>query len=114
MATRVSNSRRFAVVMTYGATMGVYFLWKRTEVETGTSSLENEAYQFPKEWGPEKDSIIELLKKAGLTVRYFDREEKQWMDQSSQYGLTPAPGRRDGGWDFPNLETFERDYLNAV
>lgn len=60
-----------------------------------------------------RDQIIALLSKAGVTVRYYDPEEKKWMDQSESNGLVPAPGQRDGGWVQPNLEEFKRDYLGV-
>lgn len=83
-------------------------------METNVKSLEIDSYAFPLIWNGTKGALIELLKKAGLTVRFYDPEEKIWMDQSTQYGLTPAPGNRDGTWGVPSLEIFEKDYLNAV
>jgi hypothetical protein len=59
----------------------------------------------------DRDAIIRLLTKAGITVRYYDPEEKKWMDQSESGGLEPAPGDRDGGWVQPNLESFKEEYL---
>jgi len=61
-----------------------------------------------------KDQLIELLEAAGLTVRYYDSEEKQWMDKSMMYGLVRAPGDRDGRWGAPTRDVFERDYLAVV
>ena len=61
----------------------------------------------------ERDQIIELLKAAGITVRYYDPEEKKWMDQSISGGLEPAPGQRDGSWVQPDLPTFKKEYLGV-
>lgn len=57
--------------------------------------------------------LTDLLVKAGLTVRFYDPEEKNWMDQSRAYGVLKAPGSRDGSWGDPNLEEFDRDYLQS-
>jgi len=61
-----------------------------------------------------KDDIIELLSKAGLIVRYYDPEEKKWMDKSEAGGLSPAPGNRDGSWAHPGLEEFKAEYLGVI
>jgi len=58
-----------------------------------------------------KDVIVALLVKAGITVRYYDPEEKKWMDHSESGGLEPVPGDRDGGWVQPSLESFKSEYL---
>lgn len=64
--------------------------------------------------GSDRDALIDLLVRAGLTVRFYDPEEKQWMDHSMLYGLVRAPGERDGTWGTPSLEEFESDYLRTV
>ena len=61
----------------------------------------------------ERDRVIDLLVAAGITVRYYDPEEKKWMDQSLSGGLEPAPGDRDGTWGQPDLSTFKKDYLGV-
>ncbi len=63
--------------------------------------------------GTVRDQIIALLSKAGIVVRYYDPEEKKWLDQSESEGLVPVPGQRDGGWVQPSLEEFKKDYLGV-
>lgn len=114
---QVLKSKTYAIVLVNGAQLGVYFLCRKTEKEGEKSStfLDLQGYKTPN-WGPrEKDSVIELLVKAGLTVRFFDPEESQWMDQSISYGLVRAPGTREGVWGPPlTVEDFERDYLATL
>jgi len=63
--------------------------------------------------GTVRDEIIALLSKAGMIVRYYDPEEKKWLDQSVSEGLVPVPGQRDGGWVQPDIETFKSEYLGV-
>jgi len=63
--------------------------------------------------GTVRDQIIALLSKAGMIVRYYDPEERKWLDQSDSEGLVPVPGQRDGGWVQPDLEEFKKDYLGV-
>jgi len=85
-------------------------LWVRTDLDTGVKDLEHKAR--PLKWPvEEKNALIELLVDAGLTVRFFQEDEHQWMDNSHQFGYIPAPGNRSGQWAFPTIEEFERDYL---
>lgn len=118
MAKQVSKSKTFAVVLTFGTELGAYFLCRKTEKETGADPktfLDVQAYKMP-QWGPkDRDAVIELLVKAGLTVRFYDPEESQWMDQSQSYGLVRAPGSRDGTWGPPiTVEEFSKDYLEIL
>lgn len=118
MAKQVSKSKTFAVVLVFGSELGAYFICRRTDREEGKDPLtylDVEAHRIPG-WGPkERDQVIDLLIKAGLTVRYFDSEESQWMDQSRSYGLVRAPGSRDGSWGPPlSVGDFERDYLETL
>lgn len=114
---RVAKSRQFAVVLVLGNTMGAYFICRRTEQEDAEEAktfLDINAYQSP--WPPaQKDALIELLVKAGLTVRFYDPEEQQWMDNSLSYGYVRAPGNRDGTWGPPaTVEEFEENYLRTL
>lgn len=109
MTTRIRKSRTFAVVLTPGNTLGAYFLTLKT-YEDDRKDLDYRAYET--KWSAsEKDKLIELLVEAGLSVRFHQDDEKQWMDNSLQYGYIPAPGDRTGQWSFPSIEEFERDYL---
>jgi len=123
MATRLQRSKTFAVLTENGGIMDVFYLHRITA--TSDSRVKAESYEPNKklEWkhhrtpwptSEYRDHLIETLTKAGLTVRYFDHEEKRWMDNSLETGLTPAPGPRDGQWGIPDLDTFERDYLRAA
>jgi len=80
--------------------MGEVLVWKYTQTTFGIG-------------GTVRDEIIALLSKAGLIVRYYDPEEKKWLDQSDSEGLVPVPGQRDGGWNQPDLEEFKKDYLGV-
>lgn len=113
MGRQLSKSRTFAIVPTKAA-LGVWFLWRVTDAIAGKSWLEVDP--FPTLWAEGKvDQIIQLLVRAGLTVRYYDSEEKQWMDQSTQFGLLRAPGNRDGTWGPPTTTgEFEEQYLKTV
>lgn len=112
MATKVSKSRVFAVIVQDGLYQDVNFFWKRTA--DGVSTLEHQREVLQGWGGGNRDQLIALLTKAGLTVRFFDPEEKQWMDNSLVYGLVRAPGSRDGQWGPPDLEQFEEEYLTTV
>jgi len=61
-----------------------------------------------------QDRVIDLLVAAGLTVRYFDPEEQQWMDTSKERGVYRVAGNRDGTWGRPDLASFEQDYLSVT
>lgn len=114
MSESYRKSRTFAVVLTYGETLGVYFLWKQTGTRSAQKSLEFNTCETPWPVG-DKDTLIDLFVKAGLTVRFYDEEEKQWMDHSKIYGLIRAPGSRDGQWGFPTtIEQFEAEFLATV
>ena len=89
-----------------------YFIARKEQGKL-TEEMLQEKYMRPRFGVGDKDLIIELLAKAGITVRYYDPEEKRWMDQSESGGLEVAPGDRDGGWTQPNLEIFKREYLQA-
>jgi len=80
--------------------MGEVLVWKYTQTTFGIG-------------GTVRDEIIALLSKAGIIVRYYDPEEKKWLDQSDSEGLVPVPGQRDGGWNQPELEEFKKDYLGV-
>lgn len=114
MPTRIAKSRTFAVVIDFRGQFGVYFLWTRKDLDAGTESLEHQAQHIKWADASQKDNIIELLKKAGLTVRFFEPDERQWMDTSLTYGLVAAPGSRDGQWAFPTLDQFKEDFLGTV
>lgn len=106
-----SKSRTFAVIINVGSSLGFYFLHKETR--DGESKLKVKFKVSPLD-SKNKDALISLLSDAGLTVRFYDHEEKQWMDMSASVGYVPAPGNRDGTWGKPSLEEFERDYLKVV
>lgn len=124
MATR--KSKTFAVLPNTGA-LDVFFLWREQQTEDPSITLDGSPtwigqqrkdlkwQQTRTPWPTaDRDKLIELLSKAGLTVRYFDPEEKKWMEQSLSAGLQPAPGTgREPSWTVPTLEEFERDYLQA-
>lgn len=116
MPKTIQKSRMFAVVLTFGGEVGAYFLHKRTEKDGEQTKtyldIQGHKLAFPVNY---KDEVIDLLVKAGLTVRFYDQEEKQWMDHSVAYGYVRAPGNRDGTWGVPTtLEDFEENYLRVV
>lgn len=117
MVKRVSKSKTFAVILTPGNALGVYFICKKTEEEDGASStfLDIQSLQTHDWTARDRNQVIELLKFAGLTVRYYDAEESQWMDDSRSYGLTRAPGSREGTWGPPtSIEEFQEYYLDSL
>lgn len=60
-----------------------------------------------------ENELIVLLTKAGLVVRHYDAEHKQWMETSLEEGPKPCEGNRDGSWAMPDLNEFERGYLRS-
>jgi len=111
------KSKTFAVLLLEGERLGAYFLVRvlheTVELQEGASvmvpylSIET----CETEWGwRDQNNLIKMLVAAGVTVRFFDKEEKQWM-QFSEEGYVQIPGNRDGSWIIPQLEDFERDYL---
>lgn len=107
------KSRTFAVFIP-GAqiTQDIRLLWLETKegVKTLVLNQAHMAYQGEHSAG----EAINLLVRAGITARYYDREEKQWMDYSLAGGLVRAPGSRDGQWAQPSIEEFEEHYLQTV
>lgn len=113
----VRKSRVWAVLLTSGGFLGAYHIHKRTETENGESNtyLDIQMTRL-RDIGPQyQDEVTRLLVNAGVTVRFYDPEEKRWMDNSLVYGLVPAPGGRDGTFSVPaTVEEFDRDYLETV
>lgn len=110
MSTLTSKSRTFAVVLITGGQIEVHFLW-RVKLAIETNLVHNRVLTS---WSiADKDTLIYLLVNAGLAVRYFDQEERRWMEASSSEGLVPKEGPRDGQWGPPDLEQFTTDYLLA-
>jgi hypothetical protein len=107
-----SKSKTFAVIMTQGEQLGVKFLWMVKEVDSDAATLEENNHLTP--WAlKDQDSLIELLVKGGMTVRFYDPEEKQWLEHSLLGGYNAAPGSRDGQYSTPTLDEFKRDYLQT-
>lgn len=110
---RKSKSRTFAVILTPGNTLTVDYLWLEKDVDTFEEKLVHHKQNTP--WIAEhKNVLVELLKKGGITARFYDPEEKQWLDDSLNYGYVAAPGPRDGQWGMPSLEEFKTEYLATV
>lgn len=111
MAQKVSKSRSFAVITLQGGGLKIVSMWRKV-AEGQLPTLETQVTSpFPVE---QRDLLIKLLVNSGITVRFFDPEEKQWVDQSLLYGVIVAPGSRDGTWGIPSLEEFESKYLLIV
>lgn len=122
MAEKLTKSRTFAVIPPTGS-LDVFFLWRTTThgPPTGGNSVNGHDRRQEKklEWNTTRlpwptsdlDAVVNLLTKAGITTRHFDREEKRWMETSLSEGPQPVSGPRDGTWGIPNLESFEREYL---
>lgn len=115
MAKTQTKSPTFAILPTRaGGLQDVFFLY--VIKVRGDGPLEETlkwAYNRPAFPLEQRDNLIKLLTTAGMTVRYFDLEEKKWMDSSTSGGLEPAPGNRDGSWNQPDLEVFKKDYLGV-
>jgi len=111
---KTTKSPTYAVLPHRQEQQDVYFFYVKKM--HGQLQIDEEliaTYQRPSFPVGERDVVIELLTKAGITVRYFDKEESKWMDQSALGGLEPAPGNRDGSWTPPILESFKQDYLEV-
>jgi len=114
MANKTTKSPTYAVLPHRTEQQDVYFFFvKKIHGQLQIDQELKATYQRPCFPVGERDVVIELLVKAGITVRYFDAEESKWMDQSASGGLEPAPGNRDGSWTPPNLESFQQDYLRV-
>lgn len=116
MATKQTKSPVFAVLpFRRGGLQDIFFYWVLKVHEEGELAGEvlQEKYMRPKFGVGDRDSIIELLSKAGITVRYYDPAEKRWMDQSESAGMNATVGDRDGGWVQPDIHTFKLDYLKV-
>lgn len=111
MGTRATYSRRHAVLLDRGPYTEVRFFWRKTDLELREATLEKSGCHLPRV--RDRNWIIELLLKAGVTVRHYDPEEKLWLETSSEYGTMPVRGDRDGGWQEPDLNTFEQEYLGV-
>jgi len=115
MVPKRTKSPTFAVLpFRQGAQQDVFFYY--IEKIYGQITVEEylrEKYTMTPFGVNRRDDIIALLSKAGITVRYYDQEEKKWMDQSETDGLVPAPGQRDGSWSQPSLDEFKLEYMRA-
>ncbi len=110
MGKRLSKSRTFAVVLTKGGNLEVKFLWMVTDKDSGEETLEDNNHLTP--WIESyRDTLIEMLVKGGLSVRFYDSEEKIWLEHSLLHGYNAAPGSRDGQYAPPTLDEFKEDYL---
>lgn len=110
---RLSKSRTHAVVLENGHLLDVRFLWRLTDQDSGEQTLQEQAQLTP--WyAYHRDVLVDLLVKAGLFVRFFDYDEKQWMENSIIGGYNRCPGSRDAQWSRPTLEEFDRDYLSII
>jgi len=117
MAKTVRKSRVFAIILPLASELGVYVVYKRTEVseDSGETSFIDVSSHKTKWPLGDRNELIALLKAVGLTVRFFDNEEKQWMDDSLSHGYVRVPGNRDGTWTPPrSVEDFEENYLKAL
>jgi len=118
MAKKQTKSPTFAVLPHRpGRHQDVHFYYKVKEVTSDGTTSEVLVWKYHPalfEIGSTvTDQIIALLSKAGIIVRYYDPEERKWLDQSDSEGLVPVPGQRDGGWNQPDLEEFKKDYLGV-
>lgn len=113
MGRRLSRSRTFAIVIVQGGVLHVKFLWTVTDVDSDTSELvENNVLTHWTE--ADKDKLIEVLVMGGHSVRFYDPEEKQWLEHSLLNGYNAAPGSRDGQYATPTIEEFKEDYLQVT
>jgi len=88
------------------------FRWRQID-SPGGEKLVHHTMEIPVDI-KERDWLIEMVKKCGVTVRFYDSLERKWMDDSIQFGLVSVRGSRDGQWGAPTLEEFEDDYVQAV
>ena len=111
MSVTIRKSRSFAVLLLRGNLIEPHFLWLKSYAESGEELLHHEWMGLPPDEGWCLDTCIELLTMAGLTVRFYDSHERQWMDRSQLYGVVRAPGSRDGTWGLPDAQEFKDKYL---
>jgi len=107
------RSKTFAVLLMEGERLGAYFLARQRDEDTDTRSpfyLDIEPCKTT--WGrQDQNNLIMILVAAGIAVRFFDEEERQWMQLILGGEYIQVSGNRDGSWGVPSLEDFERDYL---
>lgn len=111
VSTYSVKSRTFAVLKQGLGFVDVTFLVRVASTGINTETKKELDHKNKRIWSLNQDVLVDFLVAAGLTVRYYDPEEKQWMDQSFLYGVVVAPGARDGAWGMPTLEEFETSYL---
>lgn len=109
---RIIKSKMCVVLLEMGGQYGYYLLQRRTEegkepfLYVDSSLLEIASSQ--------RDEVIKLLSKMGSIVRFYDPEEKNWMELREETGPIVVSGNRDGSWHLPEtLEEFEQEYLGV-
>jgi len=65
-------------------------------------------YQIP---AGAKDVIIKMLVDLGFRVRFFESQEKAWMEQSEERGVETVQGNRDGSWGLPTIDEYKSQYI---
>jgi len=67
-------------------------------------------YNFPE---GSVNHIIKLLVDLDLRVRFYESQEKAWMEQSLERGVETVQGNRDGSWGMPTLDEYKTMYLGV-
>lgn len=105
---RPLKSRTFAVMVQKGPGIEINFVYRRVELDGQKRVVKTTLARLVD--ARDREKVSEVLQIAGLTVRGYDEEKKQWFDQSEQFGLEPVVGSENGSWNVPSVEEFERDY----
>jgi len=109
----MSRSRTFAVLIENGDHFEIKFYCRVTNHDMGEKIMEETPHSLAFQ-AANRDEIRNLLADGGITVRFYDPGEKNWLDYSLEYGLIGAPGSRDGTFGVPDLETFEERFLSNI
>jgi hypothetical protein len=106
---RILKSKTYAVVVEGSTQFSITYICLC--VIEGVESLEVNTLTIDENYTT-KDAIINILIHAGLSVRFFDVEEKMWMVCDTENGPSGVSGNRDGSWGPPNtVEEFKKDFL---
>ena len=103
----MQRSKTHATVVEVGDLIEVHIRWVTFGNKSGQFNYHQDREEIQ---DADRDGIINLLYKLGVVIRFYDSEEKQWMEQGPD-GYYVASGNRDGTWQEPTMDEFIHDYL---
>jgi len=58
--------------------------------------------------------VIKILVDAGFRVRFYETDQRHWMEQHPDLGVFSVPGNPDGSWGIPSSEEYLKNYLGIT